>query len=226
MRVWSVRWIMVVAFFLALPAARGQADEKKVAKGPERWEKTIAKFEAGDKERTPEKGGILFVGSSTIVRWDLEKSFSGKQALNRGFGGSTVVDVLHYFDRVVTAYAPKTIVFYSGDNDIASGKAPEEVIGDYGELVKRIHSALPEARVILLGIKPSIARWNLWEKMQVVNAALSKLAEEDGQVEYVDTAPSLLGADGKPRAELFQEDGLHLSEAGYAAWQPLVEAKL
>lgn len=37
--------------------------------GPERWQKTISTFETADKANPPPKGAILFIGSSTIVRW-------------------------------------------------------------------------------------------------------------------------------------------------------------
>ena len=42
---------------------------------PEKWQDTIAKFEAADQADPPAKDGILFVGSSSIVLWKLPKAF-------------------------------------------------------------------------------------------------------------------------------------------------------
>jgi lysophospholipase L1-like esterase len=36
----------------------------------------------------------------------------------------------------------------------------------------------------------------------------------------------MLGPDGKPRAELFVKDGLHLSADGYKLWAALLRSKL
>lgn len=211
---------------LSLLIAAESVSQEPVQPGPERWETAIAAFEAADREETPARGGILFVGSSTIRFWDLERSFPELHALNRGFGGSTVRDVLHYFDRLITPYAPKVIVFYSGDNDTARGETPQAVIEAYQEFFRRVHKALPETSILVLGIKPSVARIALWPKMQQVNQALEKLAGEDNRLTFIDTSLSLLDADGMPKRELLMDDGLHLNEAGYAAWNPLVEAAL
>ncbi|MBI2434505.1 MAG: hypothetical protein HYV26_16730 [Candidatus Hydrogenedentes bacterium] len=220
-----IRSILSILSIALFPAAYAQ-EQHVASPGPERWEQAIQRFEALDKATPPKKDGILFAGSSTIVFWDLKASFPELDALNRGFGGSSVADILHFFDRVVLPYAPKTIVFYSGDNDIASGKAPEDVFKDYQQFVAKVHEDLPETRLIILGIKPSNARWTLWDKMQQVNRQLQELAKQDRLVEYIDTAPPLLGPDGKPKAELFKSDGLHLNEQGYAAVAPLVQKVL
>src|SRR5678815_4096979 len=95
---------------------------------PDRWEPDIQKFEAQDKQHPPPKGGIVFVGASSIVRWNLAESFPDlKNAINRGFGGSEMADSAKYASRVVVPYAPRTVVLYPGENDIARGTTPETV---------------------------------------------------------------------------------------------------
>jgi len=59
---------------------------------PNRWEPAIQKFEAEDKAHPPVKGGIVFIGASSIVRWSLAESFPDLKAVNRGFGGSEMAD--------------------------------------------------------------------------------------------------------------------------------------
>ena len=41
---------------------------------PNRWETAIQKFEAEDKANPPAKGGIVFIGASSIVRWTISRS--------------------------------------------------------------------------------------------------------------------------------------------------------
>lgn len=191
------------------------------------WAGAIAKFEAEDKANPPAKGGILFVGSSSIVYWDVKKAFPDLPVLNRGFGGSQVSDVLHFFDRVVTPYAPKTIVFYSGDNDLAvGGKKPEAVIADYKIFFERVRQALPEAKIINFAIKPSVKRWQLFEAQKLVNAAVAEMLQTDKNAVHIDNVPRMLGADGQPDPALLREDGLHLNEAGYAVWNELLRPHL
>lgn len=190
------------------------------------WEGAIMKFETLDKENPPKPGGILFVGSSSIVFWDVKAAFPVLPVLNRGFGGSQISDVLHFFDRVVKPYAPKTIVFYSGDNDLDAGKSTEQVIADYKEFFGRVRAAFPEAKIINFPVKPSVARWDEYGAQCTVNDAVKKMLAEDKNAVYIDYVSKLLGPDGKPNADLLRKDGLHMNEKGYAIWNEMVRPHL
>jgi lysophospholipase L1-like esterase len=126
----------------------------------------------------------------------------------------------------VLKHKPRLIVFYAGDNDIESGKSSEQVFGDFRAFVRLVHERLPDTRIIFLPIKPSIARWPKWPQMQAVNASVVDLAQSEKRIIYVDTATPMLGDDGKPRRELFLDDGLHLNEAGYKLWTESLEPVL
>jgi len=188
-----------------------------------RFESSIQAFEKADKENPPEAGGILFVGSSSIRLWDVEKWFPEQKVINRGFGGSQTSDVLYYFDRIVKKYEPKTIVFYCGDNDIAHGKTPKEVVADFRTLMKNVRQTVPGATVYYLPIKPSIKRWDMWDDMNSVNRKVEKMAERHNDLVYVDTATVLLNDQGEPRDDVFAKDGLHLNETGYELWTDVVK---
>ena len=210
----------------AKQAAKKQAPKKETPAGPQRWEKTIAAFEQQDREQPPEKGGVLFVGSSSIRQWKLDKWFPSKTALNRGFGGSEVADTLHFADRIVLPYEPRTIVMYAGDNDVSRGTTPKQVAANYGKFVAVVRDKLPQARIVFVAIKPSIKRWSLVEKMRAANALVRKQCEADPLQTFVDIDTPMIGGDGKPKPELFAKDGLHLSDEGYRLWTSLVAPHL
>jgi lysophospholipase L1-like esterase len=195
--------------------------------GPERWAPQIAAFEAEDAKSPPAPGGVLFVGSSSIRLWDLKQSFPDAAAINRGFGGSQVADVLYYVDRIVLKYKPRLVVLYAGDNDIAGGKSAEQVVADYRQLVAAIHAKLPRTRILFLAIKPSLRRWALVSEMRKANRQIRRIASDEELLGFVDIDAPMLGDDGRPRPELFRDDGLHLNERGYQVWarvlRPLLE---
>lgn len=187
-----------------------------------RWEETIQHFEAADREQPPPTGGILFLGSSSIRMWDVEASFPNLPVFNRGFGGSEIADSVHFADRIVIPYRPRTIVFYAGDNDISRKKTPVRVYEDFQAFVSTVHAALPETRILFVAIKPSLARWELIHRIRAANALIRVDCEENPLLTYIDVEPPMLGEDGRPRPELFKDDGLHLNEEGYAIWNDLV----
>ncbi|NQU24437.1 MAG: hypothetical protein HQ567_24410 [Candidatus Nealsonbacteria bacterium] len=216
------RSTLPVLLIVAATGLLAQAAEKS----ENRWEATIRRFEARDKEAFPPEGGVLFVGSSSIVGWDLKKHFPDLPAINRGFGGSQVADSLHFAERIVLPYRPRVIVLYAGDNDVAAGKSPQQVLADYRALVAKVHAKLPKTRIAFVAVKPSIKRWNLVEKMREANALVQAETEKDERLVFVDVDRPMIGDDGKPRPELFKPDGLHLNEKGYELWSDLVRPYL
>lgn len=188
----------------------------------DRWEATISAFEASDRANAQPKGGIVFLGSSSFRRWDLDRYFPGKGLVNRGFGGSQMADALRYLDRIVLPLEPRTLFLYEGDNDIGRGKSPDTVVSEFRELVARVHERLPGTRIVFVAIKPSIRRWHLIGRARDANARIRAIAEGHRLLEYIDVETPLLGPDGQPRPDLFVEDDLHLNDAGYAIWAELV----
>ena len=193
---------------------------------PEVYADDIAAFQKADQENPPAGGGILFLGSSSIRGWDLEKWFPDMDALNRGYGGSYISDSIFYADQIVLPYQPRAVVFYAGDNDLAAGKNPEQVFNDYKEMAAIIGRNLPETDFIFVAIKPSIARFNLIENIRLVNGWIEEYCEGNPHFLYLDIDTPMIGPDGKPRPELFKEDGLHMNDAGYKIWSDLLRPML
>ena len=187
-----------------------------VANGSSRWEKDIAAFEAKDKTNPPPQKALLFIGSSTILLWKtLEQDLPNHQVINRGFGGSQIADATFYVDRIVIPYQPKMVLLRSGGNDIYAGKSPEQVFADFQAFVAKIHAKLPKAEIVYISLSPSVARWNQWDKEVTLNNLVKAFTKKAKHVKYLDTADISVGADGKPRPELFIADKLHMNADGY-----------
>ena len=130
--------------------------------GPERWEESIQKFEKQDSLNPVEPGANLFVGSSSVAIWqDIADYFPDHQVLNRGFGGSQFSDLLYYVDRVVYPYKPAKIFIYEGDNDLAAGDTPKQIMKEAKKLRKMIKKELGNTPVVFISPKPSMARWDM-----------------------------------------------------------------
>ncbi|WP_417380867.1 SGNH/GDSL hydrolase family protein [Gimesia sp.] len=211
---------LVLALFTLLTISSHAAE--KPEHNFERWEKSISQFEKQDQEQGVKQGGILFVGSSSIRMWDLDKYFPGQSVLNRGFGGSEIVDSTHFADRIVIKHQPKVIFLYAGDNDLARKKTAEEVSADFKKFVAKVHKSLPETRIVFIAIKPSISRWKLADTIQQANKLIAAQCAKNELLEFADVWEPMLGEDGKPRPELFKSDGLHMEHAGYLIWKKAV----
>ena len=186
----------------------------------DRFESEIVAFEASDRAAPPAPGGIVFVGSSSIRRWTtLAADFPGLPVVNRGFGGSTLYEVNHYARRIVLPYRPRMVVLYEGDNEIAAGRSPEQVAGDYRTFVSLVHSELPGARIVFVSVKPSPSRWSLQNTMRETNRLVRAITATDPRQTFVDVFTPMLGTDGRPRPELFVADSLHMTPQGYAIWR-------
>ena len=183
------------------------------------WENDIRAFERVDQKNPPKSAGVLFIGSSSIRFWEsLQEDFSHVPIIRRGFGGSEIRDATHFADRIIIPYHPRLIVLYAGDNDLAAGRTPEQVRDDFVAFVKRVRRDLPDVAIAYIAIKPSAARANLLDKMREANALISRFAKSGKAIQTIDVFTPMLDSRGKPRPELFGDDGLHMNHAGYALW--------
>ncbi len=189
------------------------------------WEKAVEKF-AWQDYKFGTRDAILFVGSSNIGRWDLAKFFPDLNTRNRGLGGSELSDALIHYDKLVLPNQPRAILLNAGEDDIANGETAVQVVADWKKFAERTRKKLPAAHLAYLPMKPSLERWNLWPEMKKANEAIARLSRDDPHLHYLDTTTPMIGKDEKPRQELFAENGLDLSEPGYAAWTAVVNAWL
>ncbi|HEY4300284.1 MAG TPA: GDSL-type esterase/lipase family protein [Candidatus Didemnitutus sp.] len=180
------------------------------------WENEVKSYEAQDKVHPPPQNAILFAGSSTIRFWStLAADFPGQAVINRGFGGTEIVDSTHFADRLIFPHAPHAIFLRAGVNDIHDGKSAAQVFADFKEFVDVIHARLPETDIYFIGLCPTISRWTEAEANHETDRLVEAYARTAPRVHYIDAWDMSLDANGRPRPELFRDDKLHFTTAGY-----------
>lgn len=186
----------------------------------------IATFEAADRETPPPSCPTLFVGSSSIRFWSsLAEDFPTRAVINRGFGGSTVWEVNHYFSRIVAPYHPREIVFYAGENDLNAGRTPDDAFADFVQFMRLKQDALGATPVWFIAAKPSKLRFDQLPLQTAFNDKVRALAATRDDLAYIDIVPAMLKPDGSPK-DIFVADNLHMTPEGYALWTPIVNAAL
>lgn len=216
-----MRYIVLVGLLcLFFAAANAQPEAYTREKG---WEKEIAAMLEIDDRQTPPPNPVVFTGSSSIRMWTtLREDFPHLNVINRGFGGSHLEDLVFFAPRIVKPYEPKKIVVYSGENDIEVGQSAENALADFKAFVDFRDKDLPGVPIVYISMKPSVLRWAKWPEMKRANDLIKAEASRRKRVTFVDISAAMLGADGKPKPNLFIADGLHLSAAGYALWREML----
>ncbi|HJS55186.1 MAG TPA: GDSL-type esterase/lipase family protein [Chitinophagaceae bacterium] len=195
----------------------------------------IRQFKKQDSISFPPKNAILFIGSSSFTMWkDVQNYFPGHTIVNRGFGGSTLLDQIRYANDIIFPYEPKQIVIYCGENDLASSDSvtAQMVFDRFNELDAIIRDKT-DADVLYVSMKPSPSRRPLLQKMQEANAEIRDFIETlSGNHDYkpnyrfIDVHSKMLNEFGQPMPELFLADSLHMNEKGYAIWKKEIEPYL
>lgn len=224
---WFACILMIGLVIVACGPPPPEAIPEVVTVDPMRFSQDIDGFKSADSAKKPLPNSLLFVGSSSIRMWEsLAADFPELNVLNRGFGGSHMSDLIFYMDDIVFPYHPNAVVVYEGDNDIASGKTPQAVFEDYQTFVTKLHARWPKLPIFFIAIKPSIARIDYVDRMAEANALIKAHTELHATIYYIDIFSPMLGTDGKPRAEIFIDDMLHLNADGYALWTKIVREEL
>jgi len=159
--------------------------------------------------------------------WEsLAADFPDHPVVNRGFGGSQIEDSVRYAERVLTPHKPPLVVMYAGSNDINAGKRPEAVAADFKAFTARVWAFLPSTAISFISIAPNPSRWTQVAQVREANRLIAATCATDRRLSFIDIFPLMLGADGRPRSELFLQDGLHMNRQGYEIWIPLVRNRL
>ncbi|MCA9053574.1 MAG: hypothetical protein KDA75_07040 [Planctomycetaceae bacterium] len=205
---------MLVAFLAVVPALSGRGEERPPHDFA-KWESAIQAFEAADQANPPKTGGVLFVGSSTMRMWKTNDLLPDLHVINRGFGGSEMIDTLHFADRIVIPYQPRVMLLYAGSNDLGHNEQPCAIAARFEELIAKVHAASPETEIVFMSVKPTVKRWALIHRIRATNALVEAVCVDHEHVHYLDAHTPMLNADGEPDEQWLSSDGLHLNDAGY-----------
>ncbi|VTU27550.1 Argininosuccinate lyase [Variovorax sp. SRS16] len=189
-----------------------------------RWQGELAAFARADQKSPPGRNGVLFVGSSTIRFWThVAQDFSQQPVvINRGFGGSTMADCSLFAHELVVRYQPREVLVYAGDNDLAEGRTPMQVLESFASFANTVRTELPDTRIAFISVKPSPSREKLMPQIRETNHIIEAYLSRLPNSEYIDVFTPMLDADGRLRPELFRSDMLHLNDDGYRLWQSVI----
>lgn len=196
----------------------------KAQREPPFWT-DIVNFKKQDSVRPPAQNAILLVGSSSFTRWrDVGDHFPGYTIVNRGFGGSTLLDVIRYAYDVILPYKPKQVLVYCGENDLASSDSVSafEVSQRFATLYGMIRQNLPDAVIGFVSIKPSPVRQRIQGKVKEANRLIKAFLKKQKKAQFIDVYDKMLDSDGNMREELYVGDRLHMKPEGYAIWKTVM----
>jgi lysophospholipase L1-like esterase len=190
--------------------------------------KDIQRFKKQDSVKFPPKNAILLIGSSTFTKWtDVQSYFPNHVIINRGFGGSSLPNVIHYVADIVYPYAPRQVVIYCGENDFTgAGVTPQIVVDRVKTLFELIRSKYPKVEISYISIKPSPSRLKYVPMMKEANSQIAAMIKGMRRTHFINTADAMYNADGSIMQDIFLSDKLVMNAKGYAIWKKIMEPHL
>ncbi len=186
----------------------------------------IQSFKRQDSIMFPPADAILFVGSSSFTKWtDMQHYFPEYTIINRGFGGSSLPDVIRYAPDIIFPYHPKQIVIYCGENDLAASDAisTQLVFSRFKKLFSIIRKNNPAVPVAFVSLKPSPSRQRLWVRMSTTNKLIKNYLGSKKNIAFIDVYHKMFTATGTIMQDIFIEDKLHMNAKGYAIWAKAIQ---
>lgn len=195
----------------------------------------VDRWKAQDALDTPPTGAVLFVGSSSIRRWeDLKRDFADYKVIQRGIGGSMLTDLNYHVNEIVLPYNPRAIVIWSGINDLIDATAPAtglQVRDRFVQFVSAVHAAQADVDIFYIGIPRSPAlEGDVGKTTQrlAANARISEYIASSGnpRLHFIDL-PADFESLTTPQLNALYVDTLHMNRMGYeTVWVPKIRAAL
>ncbi len=179
----------------------------------------------GAQKAPPAPGAIICLGSSHMQMWKgVQADLAPLTVHNFGIGGSRMTQAADLFvDNLAVPFKPRAVILYEGSNDINAGAKPEEVQANFRKLHGKLHAALPQARLYVLGVVPSPGkRFLKIAELRKTNELLAQECATQPWMKFIDITEPLIGADGKPKEELFKTGDIHMLPAGYEVWKSVI----
>ncbi|WP_316771397.1 GDSL-type esterase/lipase family protein [Pedobacter frigiditerrae] len=209
---------LIILFLLAFVSLKAQEVP---------FSKDIQNFKKKDSIAFPPKKAVLFIGSSTFTKWtDVQTYFPNHTIINRGFGGSSLPNLIYFVKDIVYPYKPKQVVIYCGENDFTGGATADVVVDRVKQLFTLIREKYPKVHLTFISIKPSPSREKYWPLMIDANKKIMELISKTKRATYINTYDAMFNADGTIMKDIFLSDNLHMNAKGYAIWAPIMESYL
>ena len=182
--------------------------------------------------QTVQKGQIVFVGSSLMEIFPIEKMQQGlgldKLIYNRGIRATTTAELLTAMDVCIFDLSPSKIFINIGSNDLGFDVPEATFLANYDEILRQIKEKLPETQVFVMAYypvnpvadfgEPEAEHKSLFATRtnEILELASSKVAQvaQKYNYEFINVNDGLVDADGNLRQEL-TFDGAHMFPAGY-----------
>ena len=191
-----------------------------------------------------ETGKILFYGSSGFTRWkrehwgfrpleeDIRMKDGSAAAVNHGFGGGTIEEGLYYYDRLVKPWAPRAIVLRFFPNDISFGYSPVEIVYLIAQFCNRAKADFPDVKLYLCDAMPhkKLMKNTTWQCLaKQYNSLLKEYCEKNENCFLISQSqwpgfyedPADIGDYSKVRQDIWVEDEMHFTQAGYDIYREL-----
>ena len=204
-------------------------DDRDLASDVLKWESDIAAFERRDAAEPDPDDAVLFLGSSSIRRWEtMAEDMRPWPTVRRGYGGSSYLDLLHYAPRLIAAHDPRAVVLFCG-NDIkgaATDRTPEEMAALVEEVVRIVRDDDPNREVFVIEVTPTPQRFAIWPQLSAANDRIAAFCRRTPHTHFIGTRDIYLTKDGQPDPSLFGDDDLHQNDDGYARWAERIKRSL
>jgi len=170
---------------------------------------------------------VVLLGDSLTEGFDVTQYFPGHPVVNRGISSDVIGNglapgdnrgVLQRLDCTAFPCPASDVFVLIGINDLGDGHGLDVMEQGYRELLQRLHTVAPDARLHVESLLPTrgpYAHHN--ENVRRFNLRLRRLAVEF-HAEYLDLHALLVDDQGELKAECTRE-GLHLNERGCQIWQ-------
>ncbi len=164
---------------------------------------------------------ILFIGHSLIEFFGWQERFPSHKVASLGAAGETVEGLLARVDNIVKEHHSADLIFLmTGLNNVAMDDF--KFFDSYKRILEKLSAAYPGAQIFVNSLLPTLLEFIPDKWIQDVNISLVKLARDAGAV-FLDVYRHFVDEEGNASKDLFLDDGVHLSNKGYAVWSKVLE---
>ena len=200
------------------------------------FEKEIQKLEQLT-DHNDKEDYLLFIGSSSIRRWDtIEEDMSPYSTVRRGYGGAHYYDLIHYVERLIKNQEKAKAIILFVANDIRgsiskhkshSDLTPYQIKKLFKYITQKIHKDLSvNMPIYVIETTPTPSRWKVWNQIATANELIKSYTETKSNLHFISTREAFLNTRGLPISKYFIKDSLHLSRAGYELWGEIIKKNL